>query len=62
MEYILQNWGDLNLIDRAWFLAGAWLLLLFLGGYLFRMIQAIRKNKPFKTKLALTQDHKKPIP
>ena len=37
MEYIFHNWADLNLIDRAWFVGGAWLLLLFTSMIIFRV-------------------------
>lgn len=41
MNYIFHNWGDLNLIDRAWFLVGAWLLALFLGVFCYRIIRSV---------------------
>jgi hypothetical protein len=46
MEYIIKNWSELNLIDRAWFLVGAWLLFLFLGVFGHRLFRFLFPKKP----------------
>lgn len=45
MEYIFQNWSELNLIDRAWFVVGAWLLVLFVGVFVGKGIQNFKKRR-----------------
>ena len=41
MEFIIQNWSELNFMDRVWFLVGGWLLILFLTVMAVRIFNAI---------------------
>lgn len=44
MDYIIQNWSDLNLVDRAWFLVGIWLLLLFGAMVIHKTYRRLKKK------------------
>jgi len=44
MDYIIQNWSELNLVDRAWFLAGAWLIFLFGVVFIGRLVRGLKKG------------------
>lgn len=51
MNYIIANWSELNLIDRAWFIVGAWLMLFFLVTFFFKLLPgAFRSKNKFQAK------------